>query len=137
MIVQTSDSNQPKKLLIVDDDPGIRQQLQWGFEGYDVITAENRQMALQAINQHRPQVVTLDLGLPPDEAGTAEGFETLSQILHQAPNTKVVVVSASEAADNQQRAMDSGAFDFFPKPVNIGQLKAIIERAYISFMGKT
>ncbi len=119
-----------RKLLIVDDDPGIRNQLKWGFEGFDVVTAENRENALQQFGWHRPAVVTLDLGMPPDAEGCKEGFATLKQILQKAPDTKVIIVSATEDQSNAQKAVDSGAFEFFPKPVDIEKLSAILERAY-------
>ncbi len=121
-----------RKLLIVDDDPGIRNQLKWGFEGFDIVTAENRENALQQLSRHHPAVVTLDLGMPPDAEGCKEGFATLKQILEKAPETKVIIVSASEDSSNAKRAVDSGAFEYFPKPVDIEQLTTIIERAYLA-----
>ena len=121
-----------RKLLIVDDDPGIRNQLKWGVEGFDIVTAENRESALQQLSRHHPAVVTLDLGMPPDADGSQEGFATLKQILSEAPGTKVIIVSASEDPDNAQKAVDSGAFEYFPKPVDIEQLSTIIERAYLA-----
>jgi len=122
-----------RKLLIVDDDPGMRTQLKWGFDDFEVHTAENRSNALEQFNKHHPPVVTLDLGLPPDEEGTREGFAILKLILEQAPETKVVVVSGATDSSSAKRAVDSGAFEFYPKPVNIEQLNQIVERAYQSF----
>lgn len=117
-------------LLVIDDDPGMRSQLRWGLDDYDVIIAENRSTALQQLAAHCPPVVTLDLGLPPDAEGTREGFQTLTDILSQAPDTRVVVVSGAMDADNAARAMQYGAFSYFTKPVNIHKLRHIIENAY-------
>jgi len=121
------------KLLIVDDDPGIRTQLKWGLEGYDVLTADSRLHAIEQIDAHHPPLVTLDLGLPPDAEGTTEGFAILKAIIERAPDTKVVVVSGSEEADSAEKAIKNGAFEFYPKPVEIERLQGVIERAYKDF----
>lgn len=120
-------------LLIVDDDPGIRTQLKWGFDDFDVVMAENRSSALEQFNKYHPEVVTLDLGLPPDAEGIKEGFAILKEILEKAPDTKVVVVSGCDDNTSAKRAVDSGAFEFFPKPVNIDQLRLILDRAYQAY----
>ena len=57
------------KLLIVDDDTGIQRQLRWSFDDYDVSFAVDRESAMAQFRAERPPVVTLDLGLPPDEDG--------------------------------------------------------------------
>lgn len=121
------------KILIVDDDQGIRTQLKWGLEGYDVVTADSRLNAIEQIGIHHPPLVTLDLGLPPDAEGTSEGFATLKAILQKAPDTKVVIVSGSEDVGNAEKARSNGAFEYYPKPVEITRLLQVIERAYTDF----
>ena len=54
-----------ESLMIVEDDAGLRGQLRWCFPDYDVVFAEDRPSALDALRRHRPAVVLLDLGLPP------------------------------------------------------------------------
>lgn len=121
------------KLLIIDDDPGIRSQLKWGLEGFDVITADSRLNAIEQFEQHRPPLVTLDLGLPPNAEGTSEGFAMLKHIIENAPQTKVVVVSGAEQASNADKARKGGAFDFRPKPVELAELQQLIDSAYTEF----
>ena len=58
-------------LLIVEDDEGLRRQLKWAYEGYDVVFADDRASAVEAVRLHEPAGVTLDLGLPPVPDGTA------------------------------------------------------------------
>ena len=122
-----------RKLLIIDDDPGMRSQLKWGLDDFDVYTAEDRRDALEQFSKFNPHVVTLDLGLPPDAEGTNEGMATLQQILRQAPKTKVVVISGCKDETIAERAVEFGAFEFYSKPVDIQQLGKIIERAYESY----
>jgi len=123
------------KLLVVDDDSGIRTQLKWGLDSYDVITANSREKAITQFESNRPSLVTLDLGLPPDAEGTSEGFAILQAILARAPKTKVVVVSGSDELINSKIALERGAFEFYPKPIDIDDLKSILEKAYIEFKG--
>ena len=55
-----------KKLLVVEDDPGLQSQLRWCFDGFEVLVADDEDSALKQVSEHNPSVVTLDLGLPPD-----------------------------------------------------------------------
>lgn len=128
---------QNRKLLVVDDDPGMRSQLKWGFDGVDVITAEDRLHALEAFSQYLPQVVTLDLGLPPDSEGIREGFETLRQILEVAPRTRVLIVSGSTEKDNAQKAVEKGAYCYIAKPVNMERLNEAVKQAYMAYAEKS
>ena len=56
------------KLLIVEDDEGLQAQLKWAYDDYEVVIAGTREAALAAMRAEEPEVVTLDLGLPPDPA---------------------------------------------------------------------
>lgn len=118
------------KLLIVEDDLGLQRQLRWAYDDYEVIVAADRAEALTALRAHEPAVVTLDLGLPPDPDGTAEGFATLEALLALKPDAKVIVASGHGARDSARRAIASGAWDFYAKPVDIDQLGLIVRRAF-------
>ena len=86
-------SDYSRKLLIVEDDPGLLSQLKWCFEDYEVFTAEDRESAIAELRRHEPMVVLQDLGLPPEPEGVDEGFQTLRETLKLAPHTKVIVVT--------------------------------------------
>ena len=75
-------------------------------------------------------MVTLDLGLPPDPDGVTEGFAALESILTLKPETKVIVASGHGARESALRAIASGAYDFYQKPVDIDQLGLIVRRAF-------
>ena len=118
------------KILIIDDDDGIRTQMKWALnEEYDVLLAEDSDEAISIIDQYSPPLVTLDLGLPPDPEGTEEGFRLLQEILKISHQTKVIVVSGNPEKDAPLRAISMGALDFFAKPINIEELKAVVKRA--------
>jgi len=121
------------KILIVDDDEGIRTQLKWGLEGYEVVTADSRLSAIEQFDLHHPPLVTLDLGLPPDSEGVTEGFAILKEIIKKEPKTKIVVISGSENTGNAQMAKDEGAYEYYPKPIELEYLQKIMQRAYSRF----
>jgi two-component system NtrC family response regulator len=123
-------SSAPRKLLIVEDDPGIQSQLRWCFEDYDVIVAEDRASAIAELRRHEPSVVLQDLGLPPDDSGVEEGFATLREIISLAPHTKVIVVTGHGDQGNAVNAVGSGAYDFYEKPVDVDTLQLIVSRAF-------
>ena len=123
-------SEQARKLLIVEDDPGLLKQLKWCFEGYDIYTAENREAAIAEIRRHEPAVVLQDLGLPPKPEGVEEGFATLAETLKLAPHTKVIVVTGNGDQQNALTAIAQGAYDFYEKPVDTDTLKLLVDRAF-------
>jgi two-component system NtrC family response regulator len=118
------------KLLIVEDDEGLQRQLRWAYDDYDVLVASDRGAAIDLLRSEEPPVVTLDLGLPPDPNGVSEGFATLETILSLKPETKVIVASGHGARESALRAIASGAYDFYQKPVDIDQLGLIVRRAF-------
>ncbi|MEO7827948.1 MAG: PEP-CTERM-box response regulator transcription factor [Allosphingosinicella sp.] len=118
------------KLLIVEDDEGLQRQLRWAYDDYEVLVASNRDAAINMLRAEEPPVVTLDLGLPPDPNGVTEGFATLETILSLKPETKVIVASGHGARESALRAIASGAYDFYQKPVDIDQLGLIVRRAF-------
>ena len=74
------------KLLIVDDDEGIQTQMKWALtDDYEVILAQDRESARQVMVETQPDVVLLDLGLPPRPNDTEEGFKALGELLADSP----------------------------------------------------
>ncbi|NNE37115.1 MAG: response regulator, partial [Gammaproteobacteria bacterium] len=85
-----------KKLLIVEDDPGLQSQLRWCFSDFEVFQADDENSTLEMIKEHSPQIVTLDLGLPPDPGGVSIGFLILEKIVSINPSTKIIVITGQE-----------------------------------------
>ncbi|MDE2042000.1 MAG: PEP-CTERM-box response regulator transcription factor [Alphaproteobacteria bacterium] len=129
MIAEPSPKPAPK-LLIVEDDEGLQRQLRWAYPDFNVLVAGDRQSALDLVRAEEPDVVTLDLGLPPDPDGVSEGFAALGEILKLKPDAKVVVASGHGARESALRAIAEGAYDFYQKPVDIDELGMIVKRAF-------
>ena len=119
-----------EKLLIVDDDKGIQKQLKWSLSDYDVVLADDRQSAIAAVRRYEPKVITLDLGLPPDEANASEGLAALQEILTIAPHSKVIVVTGNDDRTNALAAISAGAYDFYQKPIDTEVINVIVSRAF-------
>ncbi len=119
-----------EKLLVVEDDPGLQKQLKWAYEDFEVFVAGDRETAIEILRAEEPDVVTLDLGLPPDPDGTTEGFATMEAILSLKPDTKVIVASGHGEKSSALNAIAGGAWDFYQKPVDIDELGLIVRRAF-------
>ncbi|MBW7470042.1 PEP-CTERM-box response regulator transcription factor [Marinobacter sp. M216] len=120
-----------RRLLIVEDDPGLQSQMRWCFsDDLDITVASDRDSALAALRRVEPDVVTLDLGLPPDPGGASEGFGLLEDILRLAHMTKVIVVTGREDKENAVKAIGMGACDFYQKPLDAEILTFVVNRAF-------
>jgi two-component system, NtrC family, response regulator len=118
------------KLMIVDDDESIRTQLKYALrDDFTLVFAEARAEALATLQQERPELVTLDLGLPPHADSAEEGLKTLQQIIAAAPATKVIVLTGNGDRENAIRAVQLGAFDYHSKPIELNALKVVLGRA--------
>ena len=119
------------KLLIVDDNDDIRKQLKWGLgRDYQIFLAADVVEALTLFRKQKPTVVTLDLGLPPHAETSEEGFRCLTEMLTIDPSVKIIVISGNDERVNALRAIEMGAYDFIQKPVNLDELRVIINRAF-------
>ncbi|WP_426416965.1 PEP-CTERM-box response regulator transcription factor [Aestuariirhabdus sp. LZHN29] len=117
-------------LLVVEDDPGLQKQLKWSLGDYDIRVAADSDSALAQLRREEPAVVTLDLGLPPDPANASQGLALLVRILAERPSTKMIVVTGNDDRENAVKAVAMGAYDYYQKPIDIDELKLIIDRAY-------
>jgi putative PEP-CTERM system response regulator len=120
---------EPRRLLIVDDDPGVHARLRGALNGYYLYEAADREGAIAALRAHEPGVVLLDLGLPPDPTGVSEGMSALEAILRLAPETKVIVMGEDPAAA-APLTIAAGAYDVSPKPLDVDAVGRIVEDAF-------
>jgi two-component system NtrC family response regulator len=118
-----------EKLLIVDDEESILNQLRWGLAGeYDVFTAATVEEARRAMRDEKPSIVTLDVTLGPPSAGP-EGLDLLDEIVERHPLTKVIMVTGNDSRENALAAIRRGAVDWYAKPIELDELRVILRRA--------
>lgn len=118
-------------LLLIDDHLELREQMKWGLKPfYLIFEADSREKAAEILRKEAIALVTLDLGLPPDEDGAKEGLLLLEQMLEIQPLVKVIVITGNHDRANALKAVQLGAYDFMEKPVDLDVLKTVLQRAY-------
>lgn len=118
-----------KKLLIVDDQFGIRALLHEVFkqEGYATFQAENGKNALEIVGKENPDLVLLDMKIP-----GMDGLEILKEIKVNAPGTKVIMMTAYGELDMISEASNLGALRHFTKPFDIDELKEEVNKQLVT-----
>jgi DNA-binding response OmpR family regulator len=116
-----------KKILIVDDDPDVRQAMHIRLKAnsYDTFFASDAVNSINEAAKQRPDLIILDLGLP-----AGDGYVVMTR-LKRNPSLSIIpiiVVSARDARGNKDRAIEAGARVYLQKPVNNAELLAIIRQ---------
>jgi DNA-binding NtrC family response regulator len=112
-------------MLVVDDEPGVRQSLQLVFNKiYRVLEAASAEDAVQKVTDEVPDIVLLDIMLP----GT-DGLAVLKQIKSINPDCQVIMLTGLNTARTAFAAKGTGAFDYVTKPFDVEELRLRVERA--------
>ena len=122
---------QPKgTVLVVDDDDAVRSGLYWALTSdYQVLQASSREEACTLINDEDVDVVVSDLHLPPNVNDIAEGLALIDIARAQDPPLQVVVITGSDSKRAALEAVKHGAYGFFEKPLDSGELLHIVNQA--------
>jgi DNA-binding NtrC family response regulator len=115
-----------KTILLVDDDAGHRTMLKANLSaaGYQIVEAEDGDQVLPIIEDTSIDFILLDLKMK-----RMDGLETLQAIKQAGYYLPIVVLTAFSSVDSAVRAMKEGAFDYITKPVDIEELKILLNRA--------
>lgn len=114
-----------KKILIVDDESGVRESLTMILKDqYRVLSAENGKEALTLFERECPHLVLLDIILP-----EIDGISILKRIREMDVSTPVVMLTATLMVKTAVEAMKMGATDYLSKPFDVEELKLVIEKA--------
>ena len=117
------------RILIVDDDAVITQQLYWTLcEEYDVVTANDMQTAIRRATFYKPDVSILDLQMPPERDTPESGMRLLEFIKGHLTQSKVLIMSSNSTPDVRAACEAAGADGFFAKPFKIEDMLASICR---------
>jgi DNA-binding response OmpR family regulator len=114
---------EPITVLVVDDDPGMRDFVKDVLERGDcvVVTAESGKESLQLTERHRPDVVVLDLNMP-----DVDGPDVLKQLRQRWPSLPVLILTGFADGELMNRALESGPFTLLAKPCDPDELAATI-----------
>ncbi|MFD0713150.1 response regulator [Paenibacillus sp. GCM10027626] len=112
-----------KKVLIVDDQNGIRVLLMEVFssEGYVTFQASNGKLALEIVRSETPDLVLLDMKIP-----GMDGLEILKHIKAINKEIKVIMMTAYGELDMIKEATDHGALMHFTKPFDIDEIRVAV-----------
>jgi two-component system nitrogen regulation response regulator GlnG len=115
------------KLLVIDDEEGVRYSFRRAFEGDDVevIAAATAAEGLELASKAGPDVVVLDLQLP-----DGSGLDVFRKMQEDTPKRPVIFITAHGTTEAAIEAMKSGAFDYLVKPVDLERLSQLVERAF-------
>jgi two-component system nitrogen regulation response regulator NtrX len=113
-------------VLIVDDEPGIRESLTGVLEddGYKTSAADSGEQCLELIKKQEFEVVLLDIWLP-----GMDGLETLERVREMANAPEVVIISGHGTIETAVRATKLGAFDFLEKPLSLEKTLIVVKNA--------
>jgi two-component system response regulator HydG len=113
-------------LLLVDDDKAHRTMLKahLGAQGYQIIEADDGDVAVQWFKERKIDLVLLDLKMK-----RMGGMATLTAMQEVNPKVPVIMITAFSSVENAVEAMKQGAFDYVTKPVDVVELSITIQRA--------
>jgi two-component system cell cycle response regulator len=110
-------------ILVVDDNPDnleiIATRLR--YRGYEVVTAERGDQAIQQVHEHKPHLMLLDIMMP-----DLDGYEVARRIRadDDIPYLPIIVVTARDSTEDKVTGLDAGADDYLTKPINFPELEA-------------
>ena len=113
------------KILCVDDEEQILALFERALEHteYTIYTARDGVEALEQVREHHPDLVFLDVAMP-----KMSGDEALPLIHEIDPDISVIIVSGRVTEDEAREFLAKGAFDFFPKPIDLKHLLDVVEQ---------
>jgi two-component system chemotaxis response regulator CheY len=115
------------KLLIVDDSNVIRKAVRKysSKHGLEVVgAAGDGSQALEMFREHRPDIVTLDITMP-----EVDGMTCLDEMLQEAPDTRIIIITALSDKSTALQALEKGAVDYIPKPIQEERLDRALQKA--------
>jgi DNA-binding NtrC family response regulator len=114
---------QKPRILIVDDEPNIRQGLAEALQGqgYEIEQAASGEAALELLRLHSFDLLLLDLVME-----EMDGIEVLRAVKQWWPDTEVVIITAYGSIETAVRALKEGAYDFLTKPVNVKRFRTYV-----------
>lgn len=123
-------------VLVAEDDRHVRQALEriLRFEGYTAVTVSDGAAALEAIDEHQPDAIVLDVMMP-----LVDGLGVCRRLRARGDRTPVLMLTARDEVSDRVAGLDAGADDYLPKPFSLDELlarlRSLLRRAGMSAGG--
>ena len=122
-----------KKILVVDDSWVILKVLSLKLKsaGYEVLTAPDGATAVSVARQHLPDLIVLDINLPPDVNQSWDAFSLMQWLrrIDGLANVPIIIITSDDPAKFKERSLAAGAVAFFHKPIDHDELVATIRKS--------
>lgn len=113
-----------KKILICDDEEGIRESLKLILEkDYDLVFAQNGTEAINAVRTTPIDITILDIKMP-----KMDGLETLKELMRINPKSKVIIATGYKSVDIAKEAINIGAIDYIVKPFDRNRITKVVQK---------
>lgn len=116
-----------KKILIIEDNPGIQMSLMDEFEanGYTVYTAGNGNDGLKLVKDHNPDLIILDIMLP-----GMDGYEVCKKLRKEGNTTPIIMLTVKDKEIDKVLGLEFGADDYVTKPFSVRELSARVKTIF-------
>jgi len=113
------------KILVVDDEASHRKMIEavLSDEGYEIKQADDGQTAIDAVKKEFYDLVLMDIRM-----SAVGGIEALKQIKEISPAIPIIIMTAYASVDTAVNALKSGAYDYLTKPLDIDELKILVQK---------
>ncbi len=118
--------NKREHIWVIDDDRSIRWVLERAFKqaGMDVSSFESAQGVMEELGRTQPDAIVSDIRMP-----GVDGLRLLGQIRDAYPDMPVIIMTAHSDLDSAVSAYQGGAFEYLPKPFDVDEAVALVQRA--------
>jgi DNA-binding NtrC family response regulator len=118
--------DRPCEIMIVDDEPIVGERLMATLhkDGHVVETFTDPVEALARLTKKTFDIVVCDIRM-----GEIDGIEVMTRVLHDSPNTKVIMITGYATLELARESLTKGAFDFIAKPFKLGEIRKTIVKA--------
>ena len=108
-----------RKILIIEDDPGIQMSLKDEFETerYIVYTADDGEEGLKMVGDQKPDLIILDIMLP-----ILDGYEVCKKLRREGDNTPIIMLTGKDKEIDKVLGLELGADDYVTKPFSLREL---------------
>ena len=116
-----------RKILIIEDDPGIQMSLEDEFEseGYIVYTADDGEEGLKMAKDKKPDLIILDVMLP-----ILDGYEVCKKLRREGDNTPIIMLTVKDKEIDKVLGLELGADDYVTKPFSLRELLARVKTIF-------